>query len=95
MRTHIQLKPTLPVEVVGKGKGFAFMVIDYGQEHHLLWVVAMDETREIWTVPNPDVRVQSNWTMGRMVKPSKPADSSLNDESKPQPPRCPEPYKDL
>lgn len=60
-----QLNPPLPVEVVGRGKGYAVAVIDYGQEHHLLWVVGMDETREIWTVPNLQVRMRDNWTMGR------------------------------
>ena len=40
-----QLNPTLPVTVEGKGKGYAFAVIDYGQEHHLIWVVALDGTR--------------------------------------------------
>lgn len=60
-----QLNPTVPVVVEDKGKGYAFAVIDYGQEHHLLWVVAINDTREIWTVENPKVRVQSNWTMGR------------------------------
>lgn len=59
-----QLNPPLPVETV-KGKGFAFAVIDYGMEHHLLWVVTLDDNGEIWTVPNPELRVQSNWTMGR------------------------------
>lgn len=65
-----QLNPTLPVEVTGKGKGFAIAVIDYGQEHHLLWVVAMDDTGEIWTAANPDVRVRENWTMGRRRAPA-------------------------
>jgi hypothetical protein len=60
-----QLDPQIPVTVEDRGDGFAFMVIDYGQEHHLLWVVAMDATGEIWTAPNPRVRVRANWTMGR------------------------------
>jgi len=64
-----QLNPTLPVTVEGKGSGFAFAVIDYGQEHHLIWVVAIDGTGEIWSAPNPKVRVQSNWTMGRKIAP--------------------------
>lgn len=59
-----QLNPPLPVDTV-KGKGYAFAVIDYGMEHHLLWVVALDAGGEIWTVPNPDVRMRQNWTMGR------------------------------
>lgn len=65
-----QLNPTIPVEIADKGKGFAFAVIDYGQEHHLLWVVALDATGEIWTSPNPDVRVRDNWTMGRRSAPA-------------------------
>lgn len=73
-----QLNPPLPMTVTGKGKGQAMAVIDYGPEHHLIWVVAMDETGEIWSTPNPDVRMQPNWTMGRRapkatVAPLRPA----------------------
>ena len=60
-----QLDPSLPVTVEGKGDGFAFAVIDYGQEHNLIWVTAITETSEIWCAPNPKVRVTGNWTMGR------------------------------
>ncbi|MGZ3367250.1 MAG: hypothetical protein ACXU8S_01475 [Phenylobacterium sp.] len=63
-----QLDPTLPVTVEGKGKGYAFAVIDYGQEHHLIWVVAIDGSGEIWCAPNPKVRLQANWTLGRAVE---------------------------
>lgn len=64
-----QLNPPLPVFVVGRGKGSAIAVIDYGQEHNLIWVTAIDATGEIWCAPNPSVRMQSNWTMGRQVTP--------------------------
>lgn len=60
-----QLNPTIPVSVIGKGDGYAFAVIDYGQEHNLIWVTALNETGEIWCAPNPLVRVQANWTMRR------------------------------
>jgi hypothetical protein len=63
--TFSQLNPTLPMTVEGKGSGYALAVIDYGPEHHLIWVVAIDETGEVWSAPNPQVRMQSNWTMGR------------------------------
>lgn len=53
--------------VLGKGKGYAFGVIDYGQEHNLVWVTALDENGEIWCAPNPIVRMTNNWTMGRKV----------------------------
>ena len=60
-----QLDPPLPLVVEGKGPGFAVAVIDYGQEHNLIWVTAITETGEIWCAPNPKVRMQANWTMGR------------------------------
>ncbi len=60
-----QLDPMLPMTVFEKGDGFAVAVIDYGQEHDLIWVVAITETGEIWCAPNPRVRMQGNWTMGR------------------------------
>lgn len=60
-----QLDPPLPVIVLEKGSGLAFAVIDYGVEHNLIWVTALDTTGEIWCAPNPKVRLQANWTMGR------------------------------
>jgi hypothetical protein len=65
-----QLNPTLPMTVEGKGSGYALAVIDYGPEHHLIWVVAIDATGEIWAAANPTVRMQSNWTMGRGAAPA-------------------------
>lgn len=58
-----QLNPTIPMDTP-LGRGFAHFVIDYGQEHHLLWVVFIDSTGECWTFPNPEVRIQPNPTMG-------------------------------
>lgn len=60
-----QLNPPIPLFVIGKGTGHAIGMIDYGQEHNLLWVTAIDETGEIWCAPNPQVRMQANWSMGR------------------------------
>jgi len=64
-----QLNPAMPVSVEGKGQGYAFAVIDYGQEHNLIWVVALNASGEIWCSPNPKVRMCNNWTMGRQVPP--------------------------
>jgi len=63
MFTH--LNPPIPLHVLGKGDGYALAVIDYGQEHNILWVTAIDETGEIWCAPNPQVRMQANWSMSR------------------------------
>lgn len=64
-----QLDPPIPLDVIGKGSGYALAVIDYGQEHNLIWVTALDDSGEIWCAPNPTVRMQKNWTMGREPPP--------------------------
>lgn len=62
-----QLDPPIPLHVIGKGDGFAIGVIDYSQEHNLVWVTALNNSGEIWCAPNPIVRLAKNWTMGRTV----------------------------
>ena len=62
-----QLNPPLPL-ITPKGKAWAHIVIDYGQEHDLLWVCFQDDTGECWTWSNRDVRIQENITMGRTKK---------------------------
>jgi len=59
-----QLNPPLPV-TTPKGSGLAHLVIDYGPEHNLFWVVFIDATGECWTYPNPEIRAQKNITLGR------------------------------
>ncbi len=59
-----QLNPPLPV-TTPKGSGLAHLVIDYGLEHNLFWVVFIDATGECWTYPNPEIRAQKNITLGR------------------------------
>lgn len=61
-----QLNPPIPLHVLEKGDGYALAVIDYGQEHNLIWVTAIDSTGEIWCAPNPKVRMLKNWTAGRL-----------------------------
>ena len=60
-----QLNPPIPMSCP-KGKGMAIAVIDYGPEYNLIWVIAIDETGEIWSYQNPEVRMQKNITMGRL-----------------------------
>jgi hypothetical protein len=60
----IQLSPPIPV-LTPKGKGLAHILIDYGPEHHLIWMVFIDEGGQCWSFANPDVRAQTNPTMGR------------------------------
>lgn len=60
----LQLNPSIPVDTP-KGKGQAVFLIDYSPEHDLYWVVFLDENCECWTFNNKDIRVQSNYTLGR------------------------------
>jgi hypothetical protein len=62
----LQLDPPLPVYIPARNQtGLAHLVIDYGPESHLIWVIATDAGGEIWSLPNPQVRLQTNFTMGR------------------------------
>jgi hypothetical protein len=63
----MQLNPMIPMHVIGKGDGHAFAMIDYSQEHNLMFVVAIDSTGEVWTVSNMHVRFLKNITMDRIL----------------------------
>jgi hypothetical protein len=62
----LQLNPLIPVTIQQRGKGYAFALIDYGEEHHVIWGVALDDSGEVWWAPNPQVRIRDNWTLGRV-----------------------------
>ena len=59
-----QLNPTIPL-TTPKGKGFAHLVIDYSQEHDLLWVVFLDDGGECWTFKNSEIKIVENFSLGR------------------------------
>jgi hypothetical protein len=61
-----QLNPPLPLETP-KGRGWAHAVIDYSQEHDLLWMVFLNEGGECWCFPNSDIRMVNNFSLGRYV----------------------------
>jgi hypothetical protein len=60
----IQLNPPIPLNTP-KGKGLAHILIDYGPELHLHWTVVIEETGELWTFSNADVRALANSAVGR------------------------------
>ena len=66
----LQLNPMLPVIVTSKDnrKGYACLVTEHGEESYKMWSVIMDDSGEVWDVPNPEIRVQPNWTLGRRIK---------------------------
>jgi hypothetical protein len=62
----IQLNPMIPIfRVSDNMKGYAFLVIDYSQEHNLLFTCAMDDG-EIWTLLNSEIRFQKNISLDRL-----------------------------
>jgi len=62
----LQLNPPIPV-ITPKGKGLAHVLIDYGAEHDLVWIVFQDENGECWSFNNKEVRAQANITMNRPI----------------------------
>ena len=66
----IQLNPPIPMNTP-KGEGFAHLMLDYGPESDLYWVVLITDTGEIWTYANRYVRASKNITLGR-TNPSLP-----------------------
>jgi hypothetical protein len=64
----IQLNPMIPITRKTDGmKGYAFLVIDYSQEHYILFVCAM-ENGDIWSLDNREISVQNNPSLGRHLK---------------------------
>jgi hypothetical protein len=60
-----QLNPTIPIiRVSDQLKGWTFLVIDYSQEHDLLFTCAMDNG-ELWTLNNKDIRIDKNISLNR------------------------------
>lgn len=61
----LQLNPMIPIKRVSDNmEGYAFMVIDYSQEHDLLFTCAMDNG-EIWTLNNKEIRFCKNISLDR------------------------------
>lgn len=67
----LQLNPALPLNTP-KGPGLCHVLIDYGPESHLYWVVILDSNGEVWTFANPEVRGQANLTLGRGLRGESP-----------------------
>ena len=47
-------------------KGYAFLVIDYSQEHYTLFVCAMDDG-DVWLLDNRQISMQNNPSLGRLI----------------------------
>lgn len=64
----LQLNPMIPIIRKSDGmKGYAFLVIDYSQEHYTLFVCGMDDG-DIWILDNREISLQNNPSLGRHLK---------------------------
>jgi hypothetical protein len=62
----LQLNPTLPILRVSDGmSGYAYAIIDYSQEHYVLFLCGLDNG-EIWVLKNTEIRLQENISLGRI-----------------------------
>jgi len=59
-----RLDPSIPVET-SKGRGEAIAWFDYSSEFDLMWLVALDLGGACWLVPNQDIRLCLNYSVGR------------------------------
>ena len=70
-----QCDPPLPVTITAKKlppgvqsksqRGWCYGWQSVGIDGHRLWIVVMDDTGEVVDVPQPEVRVDMNWSIGR------------------------------
>jgi hypothetical protein len=61
----LQLNPMIPIlRESDKMEGYAFLVIDYSQEHNILFTCAMDNG-EIWTLNNQEIKFCKNISLDR------------------------------
>ena len=60
-----QLNPMIPIIHKESGvNGYAFLVIDYSQEHYLMFACSMDNG-DIWIYDNRQISFQNNPSLGR------------------------------
>jgi hypothetical protein len=62
----LQLDPPLPM-TTPKGSAMAHFLIDYGIESHLYWVCFITSSGECWTYSNPNIRIEQNITLNRIL----------------------------
>ncbi len=74
MTTLLELRTPIPVEMIegelpegmksSAGRGWCYAWA-YTFDGHMQWLVCLDDTREWVWVPQPEIRADANWSMGR------------------------------
>ena len=62
----LQLNPSIPVYVKDKGTGETLFLMEYGKEDNTLFGVALDKDGTFWWVPQHDIRLLNNYSIGRI-----------------------------
>lgn len=75
----LQLEIPIPVEITAQNlpkgvtasnkRGWCYAWDRCGIDGHRIWVVVLDETGEVVDVPQPEIRVDMNWSYGRRETP--------------------------
>ena len=60
----IELKEQRWVETP-KGIGLAIAWLDYGQDSDCFWKVVLQDSGEVWDVPQYQIKMYPNWSMDR------------------------------
>lgn len=58
----VRINPPLFLDTP-RGHATAHFLIDYSQEHDLLWVTFVDDTGECWTFRNDQIRMRANQSL--------------------------------
>lgn len=64
----LQLNPPIPFITDDGKKVTALFLLDYSQEHESLFLVAYEDSRELWRVSQKKLRMQDNVSLGRLPK---------------------------
>ncbi len=65
----VQLTSPLPL-TTPRGPAWCYFLIDYGIDHHLMFVCFLTATGECWTFPGPTCRLEKNITSGMNLGPA-------------------------
>lgn len=62
----LQLSPPIPLfSIPHQEECYAHLVLEYGIEDYVYFVVALEKTGEIWVLPSSKLRASKNFTAGR------------------------------
>lgn len=67
--TILQLNPPIPLRHITKGDFLAHIIHDPGIENEIMFTGCLNDSGEIWTFRNRDLRFCTNLTIGRDLRP--------------------------